>query len=572
MSEANTSPFAGVVAAVDFYSFENKSINLLASAGASQVLSLSVTNTLLSGGGGFSMTLAPGGPSGIAGVQYSEIIKPMALCVIALGRGANQAVCHVGLVNTISEEQTWGDNVTRTITVSGYDLASYYLYQFNFASLAFLAGNVAAGASSGLVGNASSGPLLNAGLPGYISPAQFAERFWLGVMLVSGGLLGRTVVPYQGTRYPLSQVITARFDEFNAAETLPYADAYYSTDGPFIDKFTEALAFPVYENFCTTAPEGMFAQPQANAGYFIPGMQFTSTLLPYATPAGPCFINRLNPQPNVTLTSTAPFSGQAAVSTVSQSNPLPPYIFSGVDYSQWIPLTTFKLANYGFIDSQITFSPNNNYNFYMLNSLGLTAYWANQNSNVNPIQLYDFSMLCDIGSVQRFGYLPFSLWNGWYCNFDPNNQPGLSNDAFETLVALVMMRCASYFEVLPYCGNASVTCELRPDIVPGNLFEWAPYRSSIDTWTAYINTVTHTYTFGGPSTTTLTLERALPSSVYADAPLLLAIMTGNAQVVNGVFTSGLPDGIGPGLVGYSVANQTQLQSLIAAAYLQSQYK
>jgi hypothetical protein len=35
--------------------------------------------------------------------------------------------------------------------------------------------------------------------------------------------------------------------------------------------------------------------------------------------------------------------------------------------------------------------------------------------------------------------------------------------------------------------------------------------------------------------------------VYADAGLLTAIHTGNAQLLNGTFTAGLPQGTGPGL-------------------------
>lgn len=549
------SEFGGVLAAIDFYTFEGGQFSLLASNGNSQVLNCSVTNTTLPGGGSFSLTLAPGGPSGIAASpQWSEIITPMSLCVITLCRSSTQNVVQVGVVSQITEQQSWSQNsVSRTVTVTGYDLASYFWNQFSFASLAYLAGNVLAPLGQGIVGNPGGGWFLNAGFQGVVSPSQFAQNYYSQVMFQSGGLLGRTRVPYQGSTLPLSGIVGTRFDAYNAAEIVPYADSYLTSDGPWMQKFNEALPFPVYENFTISAPINLYAPLNYTSGY-----SFNSSIFPSAIPAMPQFICRLQPQPDLTLQSTG-----------NSSNP---YNFSGVDLSQFTPLVIYEPAYDGFIDSSITFSPNNNYNFYTLNSLGINYLWGGSNTNINAIQLYNFSMLADPASISRYGYRPMILSNSWFVNFDPNGSSGLSSDQFQNLVARVMTRLASYMEPLPLMGNGGVTMEARPDIFPGNLFTWSPFRQTTDEWVGYINTVTHNYIFGGPTTTTLTVERCLPQGVYAESDLLTQILQGNAQRINGQYASGVPSGLGQALVGYAVQNQTSLLAAIAAGYMQPQYK
>ena len=79
---------------------------------------------------------------------------------------------------------------------------------------------------------------------------------------------------------------------------------------------------------------------------------------------------------------------------------------------------------------------------------------------------------------------------------------------------------------------------------------YAPFEGG-PTYDFYIESVRHAYRFGGRCTTTLGLTRGLPSSVYQD-PSMGGILTqmhlGNAQRINGVYATGIPAGLGTGII------------------------
>jgi len=83
-------------------------------------------------------------------------------------------------------------------------------------------------------------------------------------------------------------------------------------------------------------------------------------------------------------------------------------------------------------------------------------------------------------------------------------------------------------------ANGTARLNLRPDIAPGVKFEYIADKAGTP-WHAYVRSVSHSFNFGGQSTTTLGLTRGLPVSVYDDQDLLLAILQGKGVRVDGVY-------------------------------------
>jgi hypothetical protein len=130
----------------------------------------------------------------------------------------------------------------------------------------------------------------------------------------------------------------------------------------------------------------------------------------------------------------------------------------------------------------------------------------------------------------------------------------------EELVGTLSLQMPAYCEPTPNMLSGPMTMELRPDIIPGNRFAFAPYRDGVQ-WTFYISAVSHSMAFGSRATTTLSLTRGLPTSVYQDNALMLALCTGNAMRQNGQIVAGLPPGSGSGLAPLNIAT---LQSIMAS--------
>ena len=88
-------------------------------------------------------------------------------------------------------------------------------------------------------------------------------------------------------------------------------------------------------------------------------------------------------------------------------------------------------------------------------------------------------------------------------------------------------------------SKGAIEMELRPDILPGNVFTYSLFKDG-NTYDFYIESVSHEYIFGTSSRTVLSLNRGLPSSVYQDEDLLTDILSGNAMRLDGEYVSGLP--------------------------------
>jgi hypothetical protein len=252
--------------------------------------------------------------------------------------------------------------------------------------------------------------------------------------------------------------------------------------------------------------------------------------MPSAAPAGPRLVARVNPLPRFSAKTTAS-GGQATIGPV--------------DVSRWnaLPLFDFTMAPFGFLRSNVQFSADEAYNFYQLNPTSYGGMFGLNNVNNIPA-IFSFIAASDPASVQRYGFRPAIGSTKWM--FDPTGitaQTSQSTSIQDTILQLTA-NMVSWIHPGPLMAQGSVVIPLNPAILIGTRFRYSPFKSG-EPWDFYIEGFRHEFTFGGPSTTTLTLTRGLPSAIYTDTSdggLLKAIMVGNASRVDGTYTIGLPQG------------------------------
>ena len=115
-------------------------------------------------------------------------------------------------------------------------------------------------------------------------------------------------------------------------------------------------------------------------------------------------------------------------------------------------------------------------------------------------------------------------------------------------------------------ASGEVVIELRPDIIPGNVITYKPFKTgpqANEDWDFYITSVTHTYEFGGRSYTTLGISRGLPKAVYDNPSLLTALHTNSAMRQNGIYVANpgsAPVGLQPISIGTTSIQQILGQS------------
>lgn len=540
---------SSVFCAIDIYPFEGGLYSFFASQGTSQVLSCSVLNNLTSGGQ-FSITLAPGGPNGIATPpSWTEIITPMSFAVIALQRENHSNVVMCGVVTSVEESQVWtSSQVIRTIQISGFDFY-YFFTKFNWNSLSFMAGNQLNLVGS-TVNNTALGYILNQGFSG--TPEELARKFYNFIMLNPNGIMGKTAVPYQGKNVFIGSALGAFIDVYPGALIVPSATNFMSEDSTWANKFQRILPFPIYEWFVSTAPKGTWGTILTG------GTSFTSTTLTKAIGGMPQMVARINPQPVLNINP-------------NKSGYYSPQISGTVNNNLFIELTTYELENQGFISSNIQFGVNGIKNFYTINPLGPNSLFGGSKANSNIFNM-TYPFVADPASIHRYGFSSYTFNTEWLNDFQ-YTQPTQPSNTIQDIVIDMSSRISSYCEPLALMANATVVMEMRPDIFMGNTFQYSPFVAQANNlWLFYIESVQHNYIFGGNSTTSLQLSRGLPVTAYADQTLMSNILIGNAQRKNGQYVSGLPQGIGNPLVGYTVssAGQTEILSEIGKYYVTPQ--
>lgn len=515
---------------VDIYPADNAPLQL---RGAT-VISLSVEKALYEEAGRFAIELPPGGPNGPNGVSWAEAIPPMSLCIIGLKRWQYAEIVMVGVVTRVryAEQYRTGAPTQRRIIIEGEDLA-YFFNQESYSSLV-VAANIGAGAAAARFGN--GGFALPALLGGQLigtnaTPASWSQAYWQQV-IGPNGVLANTTLPYGRSTITVSDAIAASFEEYPGF-TIPMAAPFIGDMGTFGAQLRAALQFPVYELIAMCAPFGAFNVPSASTvqPFQIAEIQSRSNFY---------LIGRLNPAPNLLVSAAA---GGA-------------FTYDGMDVSRWNKLPTFR-PDGGAISTMLEFSLDGLANFYWLDPTFMSgAQYGGSLGNLSPFML-EFGGAVDLASIDRYGLREVGLTSNWFASV--SNPPQAISQDFNQLVANLTCWLASYHEPMPLMASGKVQYPLRPDIIPGCVFELAAFQkyatsATSEGWSFYIEGVRHDFVFGGASTTTLTLTRGLPNSVYEDAApdgMLQALCTGNAKRIAGAYVNA---GGPPNLQPFNIAN------------------
>jgi hypothetical protein len=187
----------------------------------------------------------------------------------------------------------------------------------------------------------------------------------------------------------------------------------------------------------------------------------------------------------------------------------------------------------------------------MLNPTAAQTLYGSNGANTTPFS-FVYLAAADPASVRRYGYRPVNGTTRWMYDaggLASQNQRLNVTQSVATLTAAL----ASWWHPAPLMARGEVTLPLSPSIYIGTRFRYAPYKDGVP-WDFYVEAVTHRYVHGGRCSTSLSLTRGLPSSVYADSSaggLLQGIFTGNARrdyvAGSGLYQKGQPAGLGLGL-------------------------
>ena len=526
---------------IDIYPFEGGRYSLPNAVN----LDVSVSKSIRSPYGTFSITLPPGGPQGPNGpLSWSQVITPMSTVVIGMRRGDVSRIVMIGVITTPVERQIWntGSPVSRPITIQGRDMGHYFSMQ-TYLSLWFL-GLVGAPlpANPSLVtGAIANDPALG---PGIVSgrPDEIATSWFKEIMGGTSGALSQTAVQYRGSKVTFPNFMGYVFEEFDADTPNLYGELLLTTDETWYDKFEKILPFPWLEFFVITAPPNTYPAATGGTAFSTVGMGAGVTATPTA-------VGRVNPLPVL----TAAAEGTAAS-------------FTGIDTSAWNKLTVYSQSGQGFLSSSVGFDESLVLNYFSLVPTAFLGLYGQSNANIVPF-LVAYISAADQASIERYGYRPANGEFRWLA--DPSGVGAIQGNANSAqFITNLMARFCSQYGPEGLMARATVQIFLRPDIQPGQRFRYAPFKSG-EPWDFYIESVTHNFQFGGTSSTSLQLTRGLPASIYADdsnTGLLYNIHIGNAQRVDGVYTSGLPAGSHPPLKFFGPGGQLDFFAGLSKVY------
>jgi len=490
--------------------------------------------------GSFNITLAPGGPSGASFPTWTQLLTPQSFVLIGMRRGGTSQIVMMGIVLSCGEAQTWSEGyIQRATIVQGADI-SYLFSNASYYNLTFLFG-----LPTSALGGVGQLDALNQGLI-QGSPASVGKAWYTNLMAGNNGVLSSVMFNRGGVAYPLYDVIATWFEEYPYSIQIPMGAAFLSSQGSWYAKFMEFFESPFYEFFVITAPQGTY--PQAVSSDDNENTDGNATMTPSASALGSLgnyasaqtfLIARVNPFPY-------------ANNTGSVEKPV--WV---MDMSRWNALPRNSFTNQSFLSSNIQFSETNVRNFFLLNPIAMNAILSQ--SNTSPFVVSQNAWV-DKDSLARYGYSPEIPETSWL--FDQNGiiaqQLAAQGKGQEDLVGLInnlTYRIISQYLPTPLMGAGSVVIPLQPDMLPGTVFTYVPFKDSV-TWDFYVQGVSHSYQFGGQSTTTLTLTRGLPSAVYQDSQgLLLKIFTAQAWKQNGVYQAN-PNALGLKAINFTNAAQS----------------
>lgn len=496
------------------------------------------------------LILSPGGPNGLViGPSWGQIIVPLSLVVVTMLRGNNGNVVFVGVVHTVTENLDWtASSPTRETIVTCVDF-QYFLTAYNFYTLSFLGSMGVSGGSS--IPTSSFLTTNNIGLVNG-SPLTVASE-WLKVMFAILKDLGfqinsgnkKTLINFINLLVPVFQ----QFLMPNSPVSGPLIPMGFgnlgTTNSSWWSKFTEIFPFPMYELFLQTVPTRFMSDifihnyqdnpsssglPSYSSGTYPLAL---GNSLPYNlrmsydnTPVT-ALVARKFPFPVPNLTGNAPYMDQWNKLPVfypgqetgwelsTQASPYSTHVFQNI--GSYISQTELSSV----LHSSMTFSPDDIKNFFVVQPLFANSVMGDANGAFYAGYLY--AMGADFNSIARYGYRPYIFETQWFgtgthstavsnhAQFGPNYPYGILPPFFNYMISIL----AAYAEPTPWMAKGTVTDLLRPDILAGNRYIFAPFKDNPnELWMFYITETSHRFVFGGRSTTTLRLERGLPVSMY----------------------------------------------------------
>lgn len=503
------------------------------------ILRCVVNKTLKNPAGTFSIELPPGGPQGPnLGPTWEEIITPMSFAMIGMTHGNRQQIVMLGVVTNITERELWepAKPVQRNVIISGVDFAKFFMME-NWMAVTLLGGYTATAIGS-LVGTGAEGGLaaLSPGLS-IGSPDEIVKNWYQQVMLK---VMAKTYIRYRGSKVYFPDFMGTLFEAYTEAN-IKLTEFYLPTESVWLDKFKDVMAFPWFEVFVVTAPPGFYSGASGGKAFTMNGLGNTS--------ATPYLICRVNPLPYVP--GTAQGDANAKLGTIKMD--------------KWNALKSFQ-ADSSFIESDFSFSDDEVRNYFVI----MPTFFMNLNGDLNnpnttPL-MYRTTAMADLASIVRYGYRPAIYNTKWFADqqgqaAQQNAQNGDGKGNAYTVFANLVSKLAGYFEPTPLMAKAVARFPLLPDLMIGSKFSYNIGKSE-PLWQTYIEGVEHSFTFGGPSFTTVTLSRGLPASVYQNTTLLTQIHTGGAARINGTWQAQAPEP--SGLTYYSIDNQGALEAYTAS--------
>lgn len=483
-------------------------------------------------GGHFRVVLAPGGPKGTDDpVTWTSVLVPNSLVIIRMGRGQYRETVMIGVVTGCAETQEWqtGRSAGRSILVEGQDFTRFltnYSY-YTLQAFGLLASNLLGGIGGipGLQGISTG------------TPASVATQWYTKIMAGNQGILGSIKWNINGALVSFDQLVAYGFQDYSVSgeNLIPVSLNFMNNSGSWFEKFTDLFPFPVYEFFVNTAPVSKYTTSvqvslggaTSSAGQTVRGYYNFADYNGLSgivtkgdnkyTPSVPTIIARVNPLPYSYYDN--------ATSSWKWNN------------TAWNNLTTYSLDSYSFVNSTVKYDANEARNFYVYKPSFILSLLGMSNSNlVSAMDI--FGSMIDGSSIDRFGYRPEIMETLWFS--DPkgqaaikNTQNGKTTETFINVNTDILSRIASYYEPTPNMLIGQVSFPLRPDIIPGNRFQYQPFKDGSNDWMFYIEGVTHNWEFGGQTLTTLDLARGLSVSDYTNTQLMIQLHTGTAQRIDG---------------------------------------
>jgi hypothetical protein len=471
------------------------------------LVSVSTSKDITQPYGQFSLILSPGGPSGTSYPTWTQIITPNSFVLIGLRRGVYSQVVMMGIVTSCSENQTWNPgNVQRFTTVQGGDIALLFSNANYYNLLYTLQINA--------LGNVGQIASLNDGLSGG-TPAELGKAWYTVLMAGNNGIMSTVMFNKNGTKYSFSDVIQYWFQEYPYELAIPNGSNFLSSQGSWLSKFLSFFNYPWYEFFVITSPQGYYTQATG------PKVSTLGALGNFIA-AQTTIIARVNPFPYAKNT------GSVDAPTWE------------VDVSLWKALPRNTNTNLGFISSNMSFASDEVRNFYLVNVVNLSTLYGGGNDDTNAFVANGHAWV-DLDSTFRYGFLPEIAETSWFYDaqgtYAQTAAQASSTPDFSTLADDLTYRVISQYGPTPLMASGTAVFPMMPDMMPGTVFTYVPFKDGV-TWDFYVQGVSHTFTFGGQNTTTLTLTRGLPSAVYADTStngLLVAILTAKAMKQEGQY-------------------------------------